>query len=82
MSTKCDNCKKYLPVRISYENDKPIFIPVSTTTNVGGQVCGTGCAISYIKKKTDPNYKNNLEKTVSRVIKHMQDTKEWELGDL
>ena len=38
---KCDNCDGFLS--INYHTLRPVF----TTTNYGGKLCGTGCALSY-----------------------------------
>lgn len=49
-SLKCDNCNGGLPVRLKVEGRKCIITPCLYTTEYGGALCGTGCAVSYIKK--------------------------------
>lgn len=56
---QCDNCGNSMSIKLSYKNGKCIMEPYIYTTNYGGKVCGTGCAMSYINKKEALKYVGN-----------------------
>jgi len=47
---KCENCDGHPSVRMKTKNNKTIIIPQWVTTPFGGELCGTGCAMSWINK--------------------------------
>jgi hypothetical protein len=47
--TKCDNCNKFLPVKI-ITGDIIKIIPIYHTTNFHGKLCCTSCCVNYIHK--------------------------------
>ena len=47
----CENCNGHPSVRMKTKNKTMIITPQCVTTPFGGELCGTGCAMSWINKK-------------------------------
>ena len=48
---KCDNCKGFVRVRITCTNPLTIENYGIVTTEFGGNFCGSGCALTFLKSK-------------------------------
>ena len=63
----CDNCKGACPY--SYGERKAYF----STTEYGGKLCGTGCALSWIlkckKNKINPKKMTSFDGNIQMVLK-------------
>ena len=58
----CDQCKRCVRIRITSTNPLIIENYGIVTTDLGGKFCGSGCALSFLRK-------NNKNKGFVKLIK-------------